>query len=144
MADYVKQIKDLIEEAKESMSSEDVTKVNENITNIVEMLDVVKDVFGDGIQLKDASRIGEIVAPVMKLAASFKDYKGEDKKRFVSEIVWLVYRAVDTYPDGNHNNINVPFLFGGIERKVERGFVTFAAGMAVDALYKRMKKDGEV
>ena len=147
MADIDK-IKDTFQKAldtfKGEIAAEDVEKVHANMDEITKVIATVVDVFGDGLQLGDVSRIGEIIAPVMKLASSFKDYAGEDKKRFVVEVVWLVYRAVDTYPDGNHNNINIPFVMGGIERKLERGIIAFAASMAVDAVYKKLKDADEV
>ena len=135
---------DTMEGVKDEMTSEDVQKVREHTTELNRIIEAVLEVFGDGLQLEDVTKIGQIVGPVMKLAASFKDYAGTDKKRFVIEVVWLVYRTVDTYPDGNRNNINIPFVFGSVERKLERGILSFAAGMAVDALYKRMKGDDEV
>jgi hypothetical protein len=130
--------------AKAEMASEDAQKVLEHVTEIQGLAVAVQDIFRDGLQLSDLSKLGTIVGPLMQLAASFEEYKGLDKKRFVTEAVWLVYRTIDTWPDGNHNNINVPFVFGTFERKLERGVVCFAAGMAVDALYGRMKSGGEV
>jgi len=131
---------DAMAEFKDVMASEDQDKVYEHLTQIGDIVAAIKDIFSDGLQLSDATKVGQIVGPVMKLASSFKDYEGLGKKRFVSEVVWLVYRTIDTWPDGNHNNINIPFVFGAIERKVERCFVVFAAGMAIDALYDRMKE----
>ena len=147
MAD-IAEIKDLfmkmVDNAKSVMTPEDTKKVQENTDAINEIIGVVIDVFADGLQLEDATRIGEVIGPLMTLASGFKDYAGTDKKRFVVEVVWLVYRALDTYPDGNHNNINIPIVMGSIERKVERALISFAAGMAVDALYKKMKEADEV
>jgi hypothetical protein len=144
----IEEIRDLflktVDSVKDGMVFEDVQKVRENTGVINDIIKVVLDVFGDGLQLSDVTRIGEIVGPVMKLAASFKDYKGLDKKRFVIEVVWLVYRTVDTYPDGNRNNINIPFVMGSIERKLEERLLSFGAGMAVDALYNRMREADEV
>jgi hypothetical protein len=129
---------------KSDMPAEDITKVNENVDTIAALVTTIKDVFGKGLNVGAMSRVGELVAPLMLVAAGFKDYKGADKKRFVTEVLWLVYRVVDTYPDGKRNNIKIPFVFGFIERRVERWAITLAAGIAIDALYKRMKKDGEV
>ena len=144
LKDISTKVFDALDEFKEGMASEDAAKVYEHLEQITAIIGEVQDVFGDGFQLADMTKLGKIVAPVMMMAASFKDYEGMSKKRFVTEVVWLVYRMVDTWPDGNHNNINIPFVFGIIERKLERGFVVFAAGMAVDALYNRMKEGGEV
>mgnify|MGYP006284256227 CR=1 FL=1 len=135
---------EMVEGARDAMAPEDAAKVRENVESINRIVSAVVDVFSDGLQLEDVTSIGKVVAPLMKLAAGFEDYEGLEKKRFVVEVVWLVYRAVDTYPDGNRNNINIPFVMGGVERRVERGLVSFAAGMAVDALYRRMREDDEV
>jgi hypothetical protein len=123
---------------------EDAEKVNSNIAELTAIMEKVEIAVNDGLQLSDITVIGEVVPYIMKLAAGFKDYQGEDKKRFVQEVVWLVYRSIDTMPDGKRNNIDVPWVGGIFERKVERAVVTFAAGMAVDAVYSRMKKTGEV
>lgn len=147
MADMDK-IKDLflksLDSVKDGMNSEDVAKVQENSEQVNAIIEIIMDVFGDGLQLSDITSLGKAIAPAMKLAAGFDDYQGADKKRFVIELVWLVYRTIDTYPDGNANNINIPFVMGTIERKIERGIVAFAAGMAVDAVYDKLKENGEV
>jgi hypothetical protein len=147
MADIDK-IKELflkaVDVTKSTMVAEDAAKVRENTDEINTIIEIIVDVFGDGLQLSDITAIGKAVGPAMKLAAGFDDYEGADKKRFVIELVWLVYRTIDTYPSGNSNNINIPFVMGTIERKIERGIITFAAGMAVDALYDRMKESDEV
>jgi hypothetical protein len=144
MADINDVFMEVMEGAEADLGPEDRMKVNQNVGLILDVVKGVHEVFGDGLQLSDAAHIGKIVAPLMRLAASFLDYEGMDKRRFVSEVVWLVYKTIDTYPDGQRNNINIPFLFGVWERKIERGMVHFAAQMAVDALYDRMKADGEV
>ena len=128
----------------QDIAEEDVAKVNLNMEELTEIMEKVKIAVNDGLQLSDISAIGEVVPLIMKLAAGFKDYQGEDKKRFVQEVVWLVYRAIDTLPDGKRNNIDIPWVGGIFERKVERAVVTFAAGMAVDAVYKHMKAQNEV
>lgn len=146
MADMQK-IKDLFSKViskRSDMTASDVEKVEQNSDKVEEVIGVVQGVFGDGLQLSDVTAIGNAVAPAMKLASGFKDYGGSDKKRFVVELVWLVYKTIDTYPDGKSNNINVPWVFGTLESKLEHSIVTLAAGMAVDALYDRMKKDEEV
>jgi hypothetical protein len=130
----------LLSLANESdISSEDYAKIEAHSDDINNIIDKVLDVFGDGLQLSDVTRIGEIVEPVMKLASTFEDYAGEDKKRFVIEVVNLVYRTIDTYPTGKENNINIPFVMGSLERRIERGILEFAVGMAVDAVYKGWK-----
>jgi hypothetical protein len=129
---------------KQEMEVEDVSKVNDNITDLATIIEKVELAAENGLQWEDITVIGHIVPNIMKLAAGFGDYEGLDKRRFVIEVVWLIYRIVDTFPDGKQNNINVPWLAGSFERKLERAVVAFAAGMAVDAVYDRMKKGGEV
>jgi len=128
----------------EDVVEEDVSKVNENMQAILETVDIFHDIFGDGLQLTDVAKVGKAVEPLMKLAAGLEGYRGEDKRRFVTEMVWLMYRLVDTYPDGKHNNVNLPFVMGGLERKVERMIIGFAANMVVDALFDRLREEGDV
>jgi hypothetical protein len=129
---------------KGDVAEKNIFKFEEHTDEIVNIIDKVLDVFGDGLQLNDVTRIGEIIEPAIKLAATFEDYAGEDKRQFVIELVNIVYRVVDTYPTGKENNINIPFVMGALERKIEHGILTFAAGMAVDAVYKKMKDNEEV
>lgn len=146
-------VKELIQSTLQRFKSEHVSKpikaedkikmetYVEQLTVIIQ--DVVRTV-EDGLQLSDLTALGGVVEPLMRLAASFQDYAGPDKRRWVIEAVWLAYRVADTYPDGKHNNINIPILWGELERRVERSIISFGAGMAIDALYGRMKADGEV
>ena len=126
------------------IEQEDVAKVDERIEAVSEIVGRVVPVVKDGLQWSDLGVIGEVVPDVMRLAASFDDYEGEDKKRFVVNLVWTIYRIVDTFPDGKRNNIDLPLAMGFLERRIERAVVSFAAGMAVEAAFKRMRKDGEV
>jgi hypothetical protein len=139
----IEKVKDLMQklvDAGESgIEDADAEKLNAHSGEINNIIDKVLDVFGDGLQLNDVTRIGEIVEPVMELASTFEDYAGEDKKRFVIQVVNLVYKVIDTYPTGKENNINIPFVMGALERKIEHGILTFATGMAIDAVYKGWK-----
>ena len=120
-----------------------VSTVNANLDDILAIVEQVKDIFRDGIQLSDISAVGGIVPDIMKLVAAF-DWEGKDKKQFVIDVVWLIYQAVDTYPDGKQNNINLPVVWGDLERRVERAIVVFGTSMAVDAAFDRMRAAGEV
>lgn len=136
-------VKELIQKLIEAgdFVSEDAAKLEAHTDEINDIIDNVLDIFGDGLQLDDITHLGNIVEPIMRLASTFNDYAGEDRKRFVIEVVCLVYKTIDTYPTGTENNINIPFVMGGLERKIERGLLTFAAGMAVEAVYAKYKKD---
>ena len=118
--------------------------VTANIDTITEIVAELEHVFGDGLQWSDVTGLGECVAPIMKLASGFDELEGQDRKDFVIEVVWLAYKTVDGYPDGTKNNVNLPWIGGAFETKVEKTVIKFAASFAVDALYKRMKDEGEV
>lgn len=146
-------VKDLIQTTLEKFKSEhvarpvrpeDESKMQEYVEQLTSIIQDVVTAVGDGLQLSDLTALGKTVGPLIQLAASFHDYTGPDKRRFVVEAVWLAYRVADTYPDGKHNNVNIPVVWGSLERRVERSIVSFAAGMTVDAMYDRMKSCGEV
>lgn len=128
---------------QKTVSPENHEKVRENLETISGIVQTVELAAEDGIGWDDMTVIGELVGPIMALASGFDDYEGLSKKQFVVEAVWLIYKTIDTYP-GNRNNVDVPYLIGPFERKFERAVIGFAAGMAVDALFKRMRKSGEV
>lgn len=129
---------------QDSVSPENHEKVAANLATISSIVETVELAAEDGISWDDITVIGELVGPVMELASSFDDYEGMSKRQFVIEVIWLIYKTIDTYPNGNANNVNIPYLIGPIERKFERAVIAFATGMAVDALFKRMRKAGEV
>jgi hypothetical protein len=133
----------LLKFSMRDVDSDDYKKIEAHSEEISAIIDKVLDIFGDGLQLNDITRIGEIIEPTMKLADTFEDYVGEDKKRFVTQVVNLIYKVIDTYPTGKENNINIPFVMGSLERKIESGILTFASGMAIDAIYKRWEDDRE-
>jgi hypothetical protein len=128
----------------EDVAPENQEKVRENMETISGIVSTVELAYEDGIGWDDITVIGELVGPIMNLASSFDDFEGLSRRQFVIEVVWLIYKTIDTYPDGNRNNVNVPYLIGPIESRFERAIIAFATGMAVDALYKRMKNGGEV
>ena len=138
----IERIENIVEHV--GMESEDVEKVDGMVEEVAEIVGKVVPVIKDGLQWSDLGIIGKIVPDVMKLAARFDGYEGSDKKRFVVDVVWLIYRIVDTFPDGKRNNINLPVAMGFLERRIERAVVSFAAGMAVEAVFGRMRERGEV
>lgn len=118
--------------------------INERIPQFGEIVNTIGPAIGDGFQFDDVVAFGKVVGPFMELAKTIHNFTGEEKKAFVVDAVWLTYRAIDTYPDGKHNNINVPVLWGGAEKKFEKRVIRFCTSWAVNALYDRMKKDGDV
>jgi hypothetical protein len=138
-------LKKLIETAlgadKKLLPDSDILKIEEHIDEIVDIANSVIGIIDNKIEFGDLSKIGDVVEPLMTIASSFSEYKGEDKKRFVTEVVWLIYRAIDTYPDGNRNNINIPFVVGILERKIERAIIVTATSIIVDVIHRRLKKE---
>ena len=111
------------------------------LAGIAETLEVAIE---DGIGWDDLKVMALLVEPAMKLAAGIEEMAGAQKEAFVVDAIWLTYRTVDTYPDGNSNNINIPIVFGSAERKLEERAVRFGAHWCVTALFRRLRKDGEV
>jgi len=120
------------------------SQIAEKLPELAEIADMVSEALEDGFQFSDVVAFGKVVSPIMKLASKLGDLGGEAKKQFVVDAVWLTYKTLDGYPDGNANNINVPWLSGSVERRVERETITFCAEWAVNALYKDLKEKGDV
>ena len=142
-------IKEMLNEALgklkgDTVSEENAAKFAEHLEAIAAIVAEIKEAFGDGLDLSDLTVIGKVVGPIMKLASDFGDYEGEQKKEFVQEVVWTIYTTIDKGESGEENNVNLPWLVGGIETKVEKWAIKFAAGMAIDALFKRMRESEEV
>jgi hypothetical protein len=129
---------------EDDVTEANVVKFQEHIDTIAGIVASIEEAFGDGLDFSDLHVIGQVVGPIMKLASNFGDFEGEDKKTFVQEVVWAIYTAIDKGPNGDQNNVNVPWLVGALETKVEKKIIKFAAGMAVDALFKRMRDADEV
>jgi hypothetical protein len=120
---------------------EDAGIINEKLEEIVKIADDVIDILKDGLQYSDAISFFEVVGPLMSLANTISEEWDEDKKdQFVVDAVYLIYKTVDTYPDGNQNNIDVPLLFGGLERGFEKKTLDFATRSALKALRSYIEK----
>jgi hypothetical protein len=128
----------------DTVSDENAAKFEEHLDAITDIVADIKEAFGDGLDLSDLHVVGQSVAPIMKLASAFGDYEGAQKKQFVQEVVWTIYNAIDKGDSGDENNINLPWLVGGVETRVEKWVIKFAAGMAVEALFKRLRDAEEV
>lgn len=143
------QLKEMLNEALgklkgDTVSPENAAKFEEHLDAIAEIVAELKIAFGDGLDLSDFEAVGTAVGPIMKLAADFSDYEGSQKKEFVKEVIWTIYHTIDIGEDGDDNKIDLPWLVGGIETRVEKWVIKFAAGLAVDALFKRLREADEV
>jgi len=97
---------------------------------------------GDGFQWTDVISLVKIAKPLMVLVKDVNELTGEQKKAFVKESIWVAYKTYDDGPTGSENNIDIPFLFGPFERKVESIVIPLLADVAVECLYPEMKEKG--
>jgi len=118
--------------------------VKEYLPKIEEIAADVKKTLGDGFQWQDVVLIFRCVRPLMTIAKEIDGLSGEQKKEFVKEAIWLVYKTYDGGKSGNENNIDIPLLFGAFERKVEETVIPMMAEVAVEALYPVLKEKGEL
>lgn len=97
---------------------------------------------GDGFQWTDVVDLVRIARPLMILVKDVEDLSGEEKRAFVKEAIWVAYKTYDDGPTGNENNIDIPYLFGPFERKVEAIVVPMLAEVAVSVLHPELKERG--
>jgi hypothetical protein len=101
----------------------------------------------DGFQVNDLRVFGEVVPEIMKIAKDINGFSGEEKRQFVADASYAVYRAVDGGIDGSQNRIKVPFVgflskFGisSPEEKFEKFVVYFGTEAIISAVYGYMKE----
>jgi len=114
----------------------------DNLPAISTVAEDVVDILSDGFQIEDIAGFCKVVGPIMEMAKDISDLSKKEKEQFVVDTVWMIFHAVDTYPDGEGNRINVPILFGGLERKFEKKMVDLATRSAVKAIYEFGKSKG--
>jgi len=118
----------------------DSSILTSNLPAITEIADEVVDILKDGWQFGDVIDFFEVIGPLMELVEDVSDLDEATKDQFVADAVYLIYQTVDTYPDGEQNNIDIPFVFGGIERGLEKRLVDFASRAAIKALRSYIAK----
>jgi len=132
--------------AYESLRAENAVSdyVGELLVDIYNMSDEVVQTFADGFSFGDITQLGSIVPAFMKRVESIEGLSGENKKALVRDMVLVVYTAIDRGPDGNQNNIDIPFVFGGIERKAELFALNLAVNFVIDGLFNYMQSKGDI
>jgi len=115
-----------------SLATGDLLK--NKLPDIVKIADEVIDILKDGWQLGDVVEFFEVIGPLLELVNDMSELDEEQKDQFIVDAVWMIYQTVDTYPDGNQNNIDIPIVFGGIERGLEKKAVDFAARSSIKAI----------
>lgn len=85
-----------------------------------------RNIVGDGLQWKDIADFGKLVPQLVRLADDFGDLQGREKREFVVDVVWVVYKSID--PD-------IPWVPEIVENKLERFAVEQGVTFAVEALF---------
>ena len=97
---------------------------------------------GDGFQWTDVVDLVKIAKPLMVLVGSINELNPDEKKAFVKEAIWVAYKTYDDGPTGGENNIDIPYLFGPFERKVEAIVIPMLAEVAVGCFEPELKERG--
>jgi hypothetical protein len=119
--------------------SENSSVINEKLEDIVKIADDVIDILKDGWQYSDIVDFFEVVGPLLKIADEINEDWDEAKKdQFMVDTIYLIYKTVDTYPDGKQNRINIPVLFGGLEEGFEKKMLEFMTRAALKAIRSKI------
>ena len=106
--------------------------VEEKLPEIAKVLDGLDDIFGDGLQWDDAGKVlGKVVPDLMDVAATLEGTSGVEKRQFVVDAIWIIYK---------HYDPNIPWIPEWIENKLEQVVVGKLAEAAVEAAYKVYQK----
>jgi len=116
--------------------------IEEHMDEISSIADNVIDLLKDGFQWSDVVGFYKVIGPIMDIAKNIDQYGNEQKEQFVVDVMWIIYQGIDTYPDGESNRINIPVLFGGMEKKFEEKMVDMITRSAVKAVYSFGKQHG--
>jgi hypothetical protein len=131
-----KDIKDIVE------TEVNIPILEQKMPIIQAIADEAVDILADGFQWEDVLSMYQIIGPLMNIAGDIEELDDKAKEQFVVDAVWLIYKTIDTYPDGESNRINIPVLFGGLETAFEKKALDFATRAAVNAVYKFAKDQG--
>jgi len=104
----------------------------------------IVDILADGFGFDDLTKIAALVPEFMKIVENIQGLSGDAKRSLVRDIVLTVYVALDRGESGKENNIDIPIVFGPIERVIEYKLIDFVAFTAVDALHKYMESKGDI
>ena len=125
-------IVEVIASVKEDLSNAEL--VEEKVPEIEAVVKDVQEIFEDGFQWADVGAIlGQVVPGLMDIAKTVEGKTGAEKKEFVVDCVWTLYKVFD--PD-------IPYVPEFIENKLEKLVVHKATEMAVEAVCSYAKKKG--
>lgn len=105
----------------------------------MELVDGLKD----GVGFGTFNKLATIIPKVMKVAESINQ-PGPDKKAFVQDALWIVYKTVDQGTDGTQNLIDLPWIPSLIEPTIEKAVVRLVAGFCIEALMDPMTRAGDI
>ena len=129
------------------MSDANKEKVKAIADALADLVQKVGSTVKDGVSFEDLKVIPELIPPVMSLVENIPGLTGADKKQLAVEIIWIIYKAIDTWPDGTGNRIRIPeFLMnitGKTEEELEYTLVRSSASLLIELGHKYLfaKKD---
>lgn len=105
----------------------DGVDVEEKLPDLVALTEDLDDIFGDGLQWDDVSAIFVRVVPrVMQIAESFGGRTGKQKKEFVIDSVYVLYK---------HYDPNIPRIPDFIENPLEAWLVPLLTELVIDTVH---------
>jgi hypothetical protein len=108
------------------------SEVTTQLPAVASILEEIDEALEDGFQWKDAATVlGAAIPELMKLADTFPDKTGAEKKQFVVDTVWVIY---------SHYNPDIPWVPEFVENKLEEIAVPKMAEFAIEAVYQLYKK----
>jgi hypothetical protein len=106
--------------------------VEEKMPEIAGLLEDLDEIFADGLQWEDVGKVlGQVVPELMEIADSLEGKTGEEKREFVADAMWVIYK---------HYDPNIPWIPEWVENKLEKVVVAKLAEAAVEAAFKLYKK----
>ena len=123
-------LKDKLNDLKGDLGMGD--SVEEKMPEIAGLLEDLDEIFSDGLQWDDVGKVlGQVVPELMEIADSLEGKTGAEKREFVSDAIWVIYK---------HYDPNIPWIPEWIENKLEQVVVGKLAEAAVEAAYKVYQK----
>jgi len=131
-----------LQKLKSSMEADNQAILDDHLEEIAGVAEKAIEILADGFQWSDILTMFEIVGPLMEIAETVAQYDGKKKEQFVVDTVWLIYQVVDGYPDGAQNRIDIPLVFGGLEKTFEKKTIDFAIRCAIKSVHRFGKNHG--
>jgi hypothetical protein len=112
---------------------QELSKFHPEIGNIAIEADRI---LADKFQWGDLFAFGALIPRLVDLSRSFNDLSYDARRAFVQDAAYMLYLLIDEGSEGTENRINIPVLFGDLEKKLERAVVHAIAGSVFSAIEK--------